>query len=99
MRDGRVRSVLSATQLRVLLAIEESGTALPVRQVPRLIWPGHIGALTASQRASAARSVTRLLERELVAQQHVGAALTLTPRGRGTLTRYRVMVAEALAVR
>src|SRR4051812_28888001 len=82
VRDGRVRGVLSLAQLRLLLAIEEHGEPLPVRQSPRVIWPDQAGALANSQRASAARSVTPLLERDLVVQHKAGGALRLTERGR-----------------
>jgi hypothetical protein len=82
-KDGRVHTVLSPAQLRLLLAIGAHGEPLPVRQASRVIWPDHVGALTVSQRASAARSTTRLLERNLAAQQKIGGPLALFRSGTG----------------
>jgi hypothetical protein len=95
--DGRVCAVLSPAQLRLLLALEAYGGPLPVRQASRVIWPGQAGALTGSQRASAARSTTRLLELDLAAQQKVGGPLTLTAQGRRLLERRGELIARVLA--
>jgi len=97
VRGGRVRAVLSPAQLRLLLALEAHGKPLPVRQATRVIWPDQAGALTASQRASAARSTTRLLERDLAAQQKVGGSLSLTAHGRRLLERRGELIARVLA--
>ena len=94
-RGGRVARVYSPAQLRLLLALEAAGGSLPARAAARTIFPGHRGALTASQRASAARSVTRLHARGLLTQDATGQALT--PDARRFLDGYRAVIARVVA--
>jgi hypothetical protein len=91
VRDGRVRTVISTVQLRLLLALA-SGEPMPVREAARVIWPNQPGMLTGSQRASAARSVTRLIGRQLISQKTVGQPLTLSDAGRDLLRRHGEVV-------
>ena len=94
-RGGRVARVYSPAQLRLLLALEAAGGALPIRAAARAIFPGHRGALTPSQRASAARSVTRLHARGVLTQDAAGQALA--PVARRFLDGYRAAIAQVLA--
>jgi hypothetical protein len=88
--------VLSPIQLR-LLAIECHGAPLPVRRATRVIWPNRVDPLTASPRVSAARSITRLLERDLATHSMTGGVLALTHRDRRLLKGRRELIAEVLA--
>jgi hypothetical protein len=81
-RHGGVHFVLSPGQLQLLRALTR-GEALPIRRASRAIYPEQAGPLTPSQRAAAARSVTRLVNHGLVERR--GAALTVTTNG--ALTR------------
>jgi DNA-binding MarR family transcriptional regulator len=76
-RGGRVAAVVSPTQARLLFALPSGRAALPIHQATRAMWPGQTGSLTASQRASAARSITRLVEHGLVERRPGGVGLTV----------------------
>src|SRR5687768_12653445 len=76
-RGGRVAAVVSPTQLRLLLALPSARAALPIRQATRAMWPEQSGTLTPSQRASAARSITRLVEHGMIERRPGGVALTV----------------------
>jgi DNA-binding MarR family transcriptional regulator len=82
-KRGGVHFVLSPGQLRLLLALRDAGTVLPVRQATRAIWPDQSGPLTPSQRATASRAVTRLVRHGLVERRD--AVLATTANGRLTL--------------
>jgi hypothetical protein len=77
--DGRVDYILSPSQLRLLRTIRP-GMVLPIRDATRVIWPEQTGSLTPSQRASAARSVTRLVEHNLIERRDAGVAITTIGR-------------------
>jgi hypothetical protein len=59
-----------------LLALGRPGTVLPIRHATRAIWPDQTGPLTASQMASAVRSITRLVNHGLAKRRGAGVAVT-----------------------
>jgi len=97
-QDGRVRVVISRPQLRLLLALERRIEPLPVRQATRSIWPEQAGPLTASKRASAARSITRLTKRSFIAQAQSGQPVSLTEMGMRLLENRRPLIDEVMKI-